>query len=238
MIIVLRPEATEKQIRHIVDKVKKLGLKPMVSKGTERTIIGVIGKEDILRVQPLEVFPGVEKVMPVLAPYKLVSKDFKPEETIVDVGGVKIGAKKVVVIAGPCAVENHQIFLKIAKVVKKAGASLLRGGAFKPRTSPYSFQGLGEKGLKILRDVSKEVGPKNHFLRQKHTRGHLRDFRLSKVLRMKGPDGGFLPPKEAAFEEFKRLEANHQPEPLPSESIAELDRILAAAEREAKKLEQ
>ncbi|UCH12426.1 MAG: 3-deoxy-7-phosphoheptulonate synthase [Candidatus Omnitrophota bacterium] len=157
MIIVLRPEATEKQIRHIVDKVKKLGLKPMVSKGIERTIIGVIGKEDILRVQPLEVFPGVEKVMPVLAPYKLVSKDFKPEKTIVDAGGVKIGGKKVVVIAGPCAVENHQTFLKIAKIVKKAGASLLRGGAFKPRTSPYSFQGLGEKGLKILREVSKEV---------------------------------------------------------------------------------
>ncbi len=158
MIIVLRPEATEKQIRHIVDRVKKLGLKPMVSKGIERTIIGVIGEEDILRVQPLEVFPGVEKVMPVLAPYKLVSKDFKPEKTIVDVGGVKIGGKKVIVIAGPCAVENHQIFLRIAKVVKKAGASILRGGAFKPRTSPYSFQGLGEKGLKILRDVSKEVG--------------------------------------------------------------------------------
>jgi trimethylamine:corrinoid methyltransferase-like protein len=87
-------------------------------------------------------------------------------------------------------------------------------------------------------DVIKEVGPKNHFLRQKHTRKHIRDFRLSKVLRMKGPDGGFLPPKEAAFEEFKRLEANHQPEPLSDASIAELDRILAAAEREAKKLEQ
>lgn len=158
MIIVLRPDATEKQIKHIVDKVKKLGLKPMISKGVERTIIGVIGEEDILRVQPLEVFPGVEKVMPVLAPYKLVSKDFKPERTVVDVAGVKIGGKKIVVMAGPCSIENQQMLLRIAKVVKKAGASILRGGAFKPRTSPYSFQGLGEKGLKILHDVSKEAG--------------------------------------------------------------------------------
>jgi len=158
MIIVLRPNATEKQINHIVDKVKKLGLKPMISKGTERIIIGVIGEEDVLRVQPLEVFPGVEKVMPVLAPYKLVSKDFKPEKTIVNVGGVKIGGKKIPVMAGPCSIESHQALLKVAKVVKKAGASILRGGAFKPRTSPYSFQGLGEKGLKILQEVSREVG--------------------------------------------------------------------------------
>ena len=158
MIIVLRPNATEKQINHIVEKVKKLGLKPMISKGIERTIIGVIGEEDKLRVQPLEVFPGVEKVMPVLAPYKLVSSDFKPEKTVVDVGGVKIGSKKIAVIAGPCSIESQQMLLKIAKIVKKAGATILRGGAFKPRTSPYSFQGLGEKGLKILHEVSKEVG--------------------------------------------------------------------------------
>ena len=157
MIIVLRPNATEKQINHIVDRVKKLGLKPMISKGVERTIIGVIGEEDVLRVQPLEVFPGVEKVMPVLAPYKLVSIDFKPEKTIVDVAGVKIGGKKIPVMAGPCSIESHQTLLKVAKAVKKAGASVLRGGAFKPRTSPYSFQGLGEKGLKILHDVSKEL---------------------------------------------------------------------------------
>ncbi|MFH0731948.1 MAG: 3-deoxy-7-phosphoheptulonate synthase [Candidatus Omnitrophota bacterium] len=158
MIIVLRPGTTDKQIKHIVEKVKKLGLKPMISKGTERTIIGVIGEEDILRVQPLEVFPGVEKVMPVLAPYKLVSRDFKPEKTIVDIKGVKIGGKKIAVIAGPCSIENHTMLLKIAKLVKKAGATILRGGAFKPRTSPYNFQGLGEEGLKILHDVSKLTG--------------------------------------------------------------------------------
>lgn len=157
MIIVLRPDATEKQIKHIVEKVKKLGLKPMVSRGIERTIIGVIGEEDILRVQPLEVFPGIEKVMPVLAPYKLVSREFKPERTQVSVGGVKIGGKRVVIIAGPCSIENYDMLLKTAKVVKRAGAAILRGGAFKPRTSPYAFQGLGEEGLKYLHQAAKEV---------------------------------------------------------------------------------
>ncbi|MDP2980449.1 MAG: 3-deoxy-7-phosphoheptulonate synthase, partial [Candidatus Omnitrophota bacterium] len=140
--------------------VKKLGLKPMVSKGVERTIIGVIGEEDVLRAQPLEAFPGVEKVMPILKPYKLVSREFKPENSIVDVEGVKIGGKKIVVMAGPCSVENFEMLLDIGKKVKKAGASILRGGAFKPRSSPYSFQGLGEKGLKFLRDVKKETGLK------------------------------------------------------------------------------
>lgn len=157
MIIVLRPDATEKQIKHIVEKVKKLGLKPMISRGTERTIIGVIGEEDILRVQPLEVFPGIEKVMPVLAPYKLVSREFKPEKTQVSVGGVKIGGKKIAIIAGPCSIESYDLLLKTAKAVKKAGATILRGGAFKPRTSPYAFQGLGEEGLKYLHQAAREV---------------------------------------------------------------------------------
>jgi len=160
MIIVLRPDATKKQIDHLIDKVKKLGLKPMVSKGVERTIIGVIGEEDILRVQPLEAFPGVEKVMPILKPYKLVSREFKSENSIVDVEGVKIGGEKITVMAGPCSVENFDMLLDIGRKVKKAGASILRGGAFKPRSSPYSFQGLGEEGLKFLRDVKKETGLK------------------------------------------------------------------------------
>jgi len=160
MIIVLRPDATKKQIDHLIDKVKKLGLKPMVSKGVERTIIGVIGEEDVLRVQPLEAFPGVEKVMPILKPYKLVSREFKPENSIVDIEGVKIGGEKITVMAGPCSVENFSMLLDIGKKVKKAGASILRGGAFKPRSSPYSFQGLGEEGLKFLRDVKKETGLK------------------------------------------------------------------------------
>ena len=158
MIIVLRPDATKKQIDHIIDKVKKLGLKAMVSRGVERTIIGVIGEEDILRVQPLEAYPGVEKVMPILKPYKLVSRDFKPEDSIINADGVKIGGKKIILMAGPCSVENYKMLLDIGKKVKQAGAVILRGGAFKPRSSPYSFQGLGEEGLKYLRDVKKETG--------------------------------------------------------------------------------
>ena len=158
MIIVLKPNASESQIKHIVSKVKSLGLKPMISRGTERTIIGVIGEEDVLRVQPLEVFPGVEKVIPVLAPYKLVSREFKPSDTVVEVNGIKVGGKQIVVMAGPCAVESYELLLSVAKSVKKAGASLLRGGAFKPRTSPYSFQGLGEEGLKFLVEAKKRTG--------------------------------------------------------------------------------
>jgi len=159
MIIVLKPEATKEQIDHIIGKVKKLGLRPMVSKGVERTIIGVIGEEDVIRIQPLEVYPGVEKVLTILKPYKLVSRDFKKEDSIIEVGGgVKVGGKKIVVMAGPCSVENKPLLLKIAESVKKSGARVLRGGAFKPRTSPYSFQGLEEKGLKILASVKKEIG--------------------------------------------------------------------------------
>lgn len=159
MIIVLRPDTTDEQINHIVDKVKQLGLTPHISKGTERTIIGVIGPEDILRVTPLEVFAGVEKVIPVLAPYKLVSREFKPQDSVIDLGrGTLIGGKRIVVMAGPCAVEGLDSLSGIAREVKKSGAAVLRGGAFKPRTSPYSFQGLGEEGLKHLNKVGKEVG--------------------------------------------------------------------------------
>ena len=159
MIIVLRPDATPEQVDYIIKRVEKLGLKTMISKGAERTIIGVIGPEDILRVQPLEVFPGVEKVMPVLAPYKLVSRDFKPQDTVVEITKeVKIGTKEVIVIAGPCSIESKEQLLLVAKQMKSAGGKILRGGAFKPRTSPYSFQGLGKEGLKILKEVSEEVG--------------------------------------------------------------------------------
>jgi 3-deoxy-7-phosphoheptulonate synthase len=160
MIIVLRPDATKRQIDHIIDRVKKLGLKPMVSRGVERTIIGVIGEEDILRVQPLEAYPGVEKVMPILKPYKLVSREFKPGDTIIDLDGVKIGGKKIVVMAGPCSVEDLENLMDVGKSVKASGALVLRGGAFKPRTSPYSFQGLGEEGLKYLKEVKNKTGLK------------------------------------------------------------------------------
>ncbi len=159
MIIVLKPDATDDQINHLIEKVQKLGLKPLVSKGTERTIVGVIGPEDILRVTPLEAFPGVEKVMPVLAPYKLVSREFKHEDSVIELGkGVKIGGKKIIVMAGPCAIEDIDTLHNVAREIKKAGATVLRGGAFKPRSSPYSFQGLGEEGLKYLKKVGDEIG--------------------------------------------------------------------------------
>lgn len=160
MIIVLRPGATKEQIDHIVEKVKKLGLKSMVSQGIERTIIGVIGEEDLLRVQPLEAYPGVEKVMPILKPYKLVSREFKKENSVVDTDGVKIGGKNIVVMAGPCSVENLGGLKEIGRAVKSSGALMLRGGAFKPRSSPYSFQGLGEEGLRYLNEVKKDTGLK------------------------------------------------------------------------------
>lgn len=159
MIIVMRPDASKKQLDHLVKKVTALGLKPWISKGVERTIVGVIGEEDIIRVQPLEVFPGVEKVLQILKPYKLASRDFKKEDSIVNIGGgVKVGGKRLVVMAGPCSVENEKLLIEIAKKVKKSGATVLRGGAFKPRTSPYSFQGLGLKGLKFLAEAKKETG--------------------------------------------------------------------------------
>lgn len=159
MIIVLKPEATQAQVDHIIDKVKALGLTPHVSKGQERTIIGVIGPEDVLRVTPLEVFPGVENVIPVLAPFRLVSREFKKEDSVITLGkGIKIGGEEIVVMAGPCTIENIDNLFEIARQVKKAGATVLRGGAFKPRTSPYSFQGLGKAGLQMLREVGNELG--------------------------------------------------------------------------------
>ena len=155
MIIVFKKEATEEEIRHVVERIEKLGLKAMVSRGVERTIVGIIGPEDKARIQPFEAFPGVEKVMPVLAPYKLVSREFKKENSVIKIKeGVEIGGDEVIVIAGPCSIESEEQLLKVAEKVKEAGAKILRGGAFKPRTSPYSFQGLGEEGLKILKEVS------------------------------------------------------------------------------------
>ena len=159
MIIILNPDATEAQIQHIVDRASKLGLKSNISRGVERTVIGFIRPEDALRVIPLEVFPGVDQVMQVLAPYKLVSREFKKQDTVIKLKeGVTIGGKKLVVMAGPCSVEGYEPLLSVAKKVKALGATVLRGGAFKPRTSPYDFQGLGEEGLKILQRVGKETG--------------------------------------------------------------------------------
>lgn len=158
MIIVFKKEATQGEIHTLIERIEKLGLKAMVSQGTERTIVGVIGPEDIIRMYPLEIMPGVEKIMPVLAPYKLVSREFKKETSVIKVNkNVSIGGKKIVVIAGPCSIESKEILREVALKVKQAGALILRGGAFKPRTSPYTFQGLGEDGLKMLKDVSLEL---------------------------------------------------------------------------------
>jgi len=155
MIIVFKREAQQEEIDRVIRRVEKLGLKVMVSQGVERTILGVIGLEDRVRLEPFEAFSGVEKVIPVLAPYKLVSREFKQENSLIKVReGVEFGSNKVVVIAGPCSIESEEQLEGITSVVKQAGASVLRGGAFKPRTSPYSFQGLGEEGLKILKAVS------------------------------------------------------------------------------------
>jgi 3-deoxy-7-phosphoheptulonate synthase len=153
MIIVLRPNSTEKQIDHILERIQELGLKPHLSRGEMRTIIGVIGDENLLQAEPLAAIPGVEQVLPILKPFKLASREFHAGDSVVRVRGVAIGGGSLAMIAGPCAVESAEVLDGIAAQVKAAGANILRGGAFKPRTSPYSFQGLGEKGLKILHDV-------------------------------------------------------------------------------------
>jgi 3-deoxy-7-phosphoheptulonate synthase len=159
MIIVLKPDSTAGQIAHILDRIHELGLKSHISHGERRTIIGVIGEENKLHAEPLSAIPGVEQVLPILQPFKLASREFHAQDSTVLVGGqVAIGGTALGMIAGPCAVESFEVVDAIAAQVKTAGANILRGGAFKPRTSPYSFQGLGEKGLKILRDVGDKHG--------------------------------------------------------------------------------
>jgi 3-deoxy-7-phosphoheptulonate synthase len=153
MIIVLKPNSTSEQIDHIVERIQELGFKPHLSRGEQRTIIGVIGDENKLQAEPLAAIPGVEQVLPILKPFKLASREFHKQDSVVQVGRVKIGGGFLAMIAGPCAVESAAVLDEIAERVKAAGANILRGGAFKPRTSPYSFQGLGEEGLKILRET-------------------------------------------------------------------------------------
>src|SRR5262245_58982836 len=158
MIIVLRPDSTQEQLDHLLAHIKEIGLQAHLSKGEVRTIIGVIGDEDKVRAEPLVAMPGVEQVLPILKPFKLASREFHRQDTVVQVGKVKIGGGHLAMIAGPCAIESYEVLDEIAGKVRTAGANILRGGAFTPRTSPYSFQGLGEKGLKILRDVGDKHG--------------------------------------------------------------------------------
>ncbi|MEC8864696.1 MAG: 3-deoxy-7-phosphoheptulonate synthase, partial [Planctomycetota bacterium] len=153
MILILKPDVTEEQISHVLEKMEQLGLQAHLSRGTHRTIVGVIGDEDQLRSEPLLAIPGVKQVVPVMPAYKLASLDAHPKSSVVKVGNVEIGDGKLGMIAGPCAVESVERMNHIAKQIRQAGANLLRGGAYKPRTSPYSFQGLGEEGLKVLRDA-------------------------------------------------------------------------------------
>ncbi len=157
MIIVLKPHSTPDVVAHVLERIEALGLTPHLSQGVSRTIIGVIGDEQKLQVEPLQAIAGVEQVVPILKPYKLASREFHPEDSIFEVKGVKIGGGHLAMIAGPCAIEGEDLLREVAVRVREAGANILRGGAFKPRTSPYSFQGLGEDGLKILQAVGGQL---------------------------------------------------------------------------------
>lgn len=158
MIIVLRPDHQEEDLHGLIQRLEDLGLRAHISRGEHRTIVGAIGDERLLGEVPLESLPGVESVLPILKPYKLVSREFKAENTIIDVGGQQIGGSHIQVFAGPCAVESREVLEEIAESLVPFGVHFLRGGAFKPRTSPYSFQGWGEKGLKLLAGVRERTG--------------------------------------------------------------------------------
>jgi len=162
MIIITRPNVTDAEIDHIRERIESVGMRTHLSRGEQRTIIGCIGDEALLQEVPLRSLPGVESVTPVLKPYKLASREFAADRTVVRVGGrdaaASFGGNAITVIAGPCSVENRDMLVSTAKAVRDAGATMLRGGAFKPRSSPYAFQGLGVEALKILADVRRETG--------------------------------------------------------------------------------
>ncbi|MBE3557005.1 MAG: 3-deoxy-7-phosphoheptulonate synthase [Firmicutes bacterium] len=160
MVVVMKPTATEAEIEHVVEKLHQEGAGVHLSRGVERTIVGVI-TGDVKRIRAqvnFEAYPGVEKVVAITNPFKLAGREVHPDDTVVHVGNVTIGSDEVVVMAGPCAVESREQVLEVAEVVKQAGATILRGGAFKPRTSPYSFQGLHEEGLRYLAEAREKTG--------------------------------------------------------------------------------
>lgn len=158
MIIVMKPHAAAESIDHVVDLIKSKGLEVHLSQGKEVTIIGVVGDKTKLYSQNLEIAPGVDKIVPVTESYKLSNKKFHPQPSIVKVGNTEIGPNNLTIMAGPCAVESEEQLLLIAHAVKKAGATFVRGGAYKPRTSPYSFQGLEEEGLRYMQIAKNETG--------------------------------------------------------------------------------
>ncbi len=158
MIVNMSEKATEEQIQHVVDRVREAGYQPHLTRGTERTIIAAVGSGRRHEIEALQVAPGVDNVVAIAQPFKLVSRQVRPERSVVRIDGVAIGGPEVVVIAGPCSVESHEQLLDTAHAVKRAGATMLRGGAYKPRTSPYDFQGLGLEALKILQQARQETG--------------------------------------------------------------------------------
>ena len=158
MIIVMHKNATETQVELVISRIADLGLRAHQSRGEERTIIGVIGDERPVNRGPFELMEGVEKVLDVLPPFKLASRDFKAESTVIPLNGTRIGGPRLAIMAGPCAVEDRTQMREVAQTLKECGIKILRAGAFKPRTSPYSFQGLGPLGLDILAEVRAEFG--------------------------------------------------------------------------------
>jgi len=158
MIVIMKPDATAAQMANVVARIEQLGCQVHISEGQERTIIGIIGNGRPLDSKQIERMDGVERTVPILRPFKLASRDFHPQDTVVTVKGVSIGGQQLTMMAGPCAVESRDQLMETAHAVKKAGAKVLRGGAFKPRTSPYSFQGLGEEGLRLLAKARDQTG--------------------------------------------------------------------------------
>ncbi|MCX8082241.1 MAG: 3-deoxy-7-phosphoheptulonate synthase [bacterium] len=157
-IIIMSSSATKKQIDNVVKRIKSLGFNVNISKGAEKTIIGIIGDTRGISDEVFKILPGVGEVISILKDYKLASREFHPADSVIKIGDIEIGSKTMVVIAGPCSVENEKQLLRTAEFIKKCGGKILRGGAFKPRTSPYSFSGLGLEGLKILKNVKKATG--------------------------------------------------------------------------------
>ena len=157
MIVVMKTGCNQDEISHVTKRIEDIGLKAHISQGVEHTVIGVLGKVFPELRDTLELLPGVDQVIPVSKPYKLASREFHPRDTMVKLNGVTIGGDEIVVMAGPCAIESEEQLLSTAQAVKAAGATILRGGAFKPRTSPYQFRGLGESGLKMLAEVGEET---------------------------------------------------------------------------------
>ncbi len=159
MIVNMSDTATPEQIEHVIQRIREAGFQPHVTRGTERTIVAAVGSGGRRHeIEALSVAPGVDNVVAIAQPFKLVSRQTRPVPSVVDVAGVKIGGEEVVVIAGPCSVESREQLLETAHGVKRAGATMLRGGAYKPRTSPYEFQGLGIEALKILREAREQTG--------------------------------------------------------------------------------